>query len=137
MFGNEPELLHHAQSIVALPLLDYLGSFEGVYCDAFELYLLPSGRAKLLCLSLVSAAYGVAGYQLLTLGFRILDTDVDAPSGSRTCLCHACRQSKNSNLRRIDRAGVLRGPGPQVCLGTCGSSNFGSWRPVMSSRVTE
>jgi hypothetical protein len=41
-------LLHDAQVIVALPLLGYLALLDAVYGDAFDLYLLASGRAKLL-----------------------------------------------------------------------------------------
>jgi hypothetical protein len=49
--------------------------------DAFKLYLLASGRAKVLRLSLVSTAYRPAGYHLVTLGYRILDADVDVGEG--------------------------------------------------------
>ncbi len=41
------ELLHHTQIIVALPLLDYLAPFNGVYGDTFELYLLPGGAMSI------------------------------------------------------------------------------------------
>jgi hypothetical protein len=56
LFGNEAELLHHAQIIVAVPVLDYLASFDAANSDVFDLYLPPGGRAKLLYLSLVSTA---------------------------------------------------------------------------------
>jgi hypothetical protein len=69
-------LLQRAQVIVSLPLLDYLASFDTVDGDALEFHLSASGRAKLLCLSLVSTAYGVATDRLVTLGYHIFDTDV-------------------------------------------------------------
>jgi hypothetical protein len=70
-------LLQHTQVIVCFPLLDYLAVLEAVDGDAFEFHLLASGRAKLLRLSLMSAANGVAAYHLITLGYRILHTDVN------------------------------------------------------------
>src|SRR5918998_5291368 len=72
LLGSKPELLHHAQIIVALPLLDYLASSDAVNGDAFKLYLSASGRAKHLCLSLVDATGGVAPYHLLTFGYHVL-----------------------------------------------------------------
>jgi hypothetical protein len=74
-------LLQRAQIIVSLPLLDYLVSFKTVDGDAFERHLPASGRAKLLRLSLVSAAYGVAADHLVPFGYHILDTDVDVGEG--------------------------------------------------------
>src|SRR3712207_4712033 len=71
--GDEPELLHHAQIIVALPLLDYLVSFDAVDGDASYLYLPASRRTKLLYLSLVSTAYGVARDDLVTFGYDVLN----------------------------------------------------------------
>jgi hypothetical protein len=55
--GSTPKLLQQAQIIVSLPLLDYLASLDAVDGDAVSLYLLASGRSKLLYLSLVSTAY--------------------------------------------------------------------------------
>jgi hypothetical protein len=46
LFGNEPELLHRAQIIVALPLLNYLAVLDAVHGEPFDLYLPASGRAK-------------------------------------------------------------------------------------------
>jgi hypothetical protein len=34
-FSDKPELLQHAQVVVALPLLDYLAILDAVYGDAF------------------------------------------------------------------------------------------------------
>ena len=55
-FSNKPELLQHAQIVVALPLLDYLAILDAVYGDAFEFYTLASGRAQLLSLAPMGAA---------------------------------------------------------------------------------
>jgi hypothetical protein len=74
-------LLKHAQIIVCFPLLDYLTVLEAVDGDAFELYRLASGRAKVLCLSLVGAPYGVAAYRLVALGYHIFNGDVDVGEG--------------------------------------------------------
>jgi hypothetical protein len=46
LFGNEPELLHRAQIIVALPLLDYLAVLDAVHGEPFDLYLPASGRTE-------------------------------------------------------------------------------------------
>ena len=81
LFGGKPKLLKHAQIIVALPLLDYLGVLEAVDGDALELKLSASGRAKLLRLSLVGTAYGVAAYRLVALGYHIIDGDADVGEG--------------------------------------------------------
>src|SRR5215208_1062746 len=83
LLGSKPELLQQAQIIVCFPLLDYLAVLEAVDGDAFERYLPLSGRAKLLCLSLMGAAYGVAAYHLLTLGYQIFDADVEVGEGSK------------------------------------------------------
>jgi hypothetical protein len=85
LFWDKSKLLQHAQIIVALPLLDYLGVLEAVDGDALELKLSASGRAKLLRLSLVGTAYGVAAYHLLTLAYHIFDTDVDVGEGRKEC----------------------------------------------------
>jgi hypothetical protein len=60
--------------------------------DAFELYLLACGRAKLLRLSLVGTSYGVAAYRLVTLGYHIFNGDVDVGEGSKKVEvnCLAC-----------------------------------------------
>jgi hypothetical protein len=81
LFGNEPKLLHHAQIIVALPLLDYLASVDAVYGDAFDLYLPASGGAKLLYLSLVITTDRPAGDYLVTFGYRVLDGSVQIGEG--------------------------------------------------------
>ncbi len=73
LFGSKPELLQQAQIIVAIPLLYYLAVCDTVYGDALELCLLPSGRAKLLYLSLVSTAYRPAGDYLVPFGYHILN----------------------------------------------------------------
>jgi hypothetical protein len=78
-------LLQHTQVIVALPLLDYLAVLKAVYGDALELHLPPSGRAKVLCLSLVGAAYSVAGDGLISLGYHIFNGDVDVGEGRKEC----------------------------------------------------
>src|SRR5215212_11354211 len=83
LFGGEPKLLQHAQIIVCFPLLDYLAVLEAVDGDASKLYLLARGRAKLLCLSLVGAAYGVAAYRLVALGNHIFNGDVDVGQGPK------------------------------------------------------
>ncbi len=74
-------MLHHAQIIVALPLLDYLAVLEAVDGDARDLYLLASRGAKLLYLSLVGTAYRPAGYHLVALGYLILDGDAHVGEG--------------------------------------------------------
>jgi hypothetical protein len=74
-------LVQRAQIIVSLPLLNYLAILEAVDGDAFKLHLSASGRAKLLCLSLVGAAYGVAAYHLVPFGYHILDAYVDVGEG--------------------------------------------------------
>jgi hypothetical protein len=43
LFRGEPKLLHHAQIIVAVPILDCLAPFDAAYADAFDLYLPVSG----------------------------------------------------------------------------------------------
>src|SRR5215211_1333754 len=68
LLGSKPELLQDAQIVVCFPLLDYLAVLKAVDGDAFELYLPLSGRAQVLRLSSVGAAYGVAAYRLITLG---------------------------------------------------------------------
>ena len=83
LFGNEPELLQHAQLVVAFPLLHYLALLEAVDGDALQLHRLARGRAELLRLPLVGAAYGVAAYRLLALGYRILDADADVGEGRK------------------------------------------------------
>ena len=74
-------MLQHAQIIVALPLLDYLAFLEAVDGDPSKLHLLVGGRTKLLRFSLVSAAYGVAAYHLITLAYHIFDADVEVQEG--------------------------------------------------------
>jgi hypothetical protein len=83
LFGGKPKLLEHTQVIVALPLLYCLVPLEAVYRDAFKLHLLVGWRTKLLSLALVSAAYGVAGYRLVALGYHIIDADADVGEGSK------------------------------------------------------
>jgi hypothetical protein len=83
LFGNEPELLQQAQIVVCFPLLDYLAVLKAVNGDAFERYLSASGRAQVLCLSLVGAAYGVAAYRLVALGYHIFNGDVDVGEGRK------------------------------------------------------
>jgi len=73
LFGSEPKLLHEAQVIVAVPVLDYLASLDAANGDALELYLPPGGGTKLLCLSLVSTAYRHAGDDLVSFGYHILN----------------------------------------------------------------
>ena len=65
-------MLQQAQIVVAIPLLYYLAPLNAVYADALELCLLPSGRAKLLYLSLVSTAYRPAGDYLVPFGYLVL-----------------------------------------------------------------
>src|SRR5918994_4141245 len=83
LFGGEPKLLQQAQIVVCFPLLDYLAILEAVDGDALELYLPPSGRAQVLSLSLVGAAYGVAAYRLITLSYHVLDGDADVGEGRK------------------------------------------------------
>jgi hypothetical protein len=82
LLGNEPKLLHDAQVVVPFPLLGYLASFDAVYGDALDLYVIARGRAKLLYLSLVSTAYRPASDDLVTLGDHILDAAAQVGKGS-------------------------------------------------------
>jgi len=81
LLGGKPKLLQRAQIIVCFPLLDYLAVLEAVDGDALEFKLSTSGRAKLLRLSLVGAAYGVAANHLITLGYQIFNGDVEVGEG--------------------------------------------------------
>ena len=74
-------MLQQAQIIVAIPLLYYLAPLDAVYGDALELCLLPSGRAKLLYLSLVSTAYRPAGDCLVPFGYHVLNGCVHVGEG--------------------------------------------------------
>jgi hypothetical protein len=76
-------LLEQAQIVVCFPLLNYLAILKAVDGDAFELHLPLSGRAKVLGLSSVSAAYGVAAYCLVILGYHIFNGDVDVGEGRK------------------------------------------------------
>jgi hypothetical protein len=79
-FGNDAQLLHQAQIIVPLPLLNYLISFDAVYGDALKHYLLPS-RGYALKVPLVSTAYRPACDDLVTLCYLILHGDVEVGEG--------------------------------------------------------
>jgi hypothetical protein len=59
--------VQHAQIVVLLPLLHYLAILEAADSDAFRLSVPPSGRAKVLRLPPVGAAYGVACDHLVSL----------------------------------------------------------------------
>jgi|SRR5215203_2055895 len=83
LLGGKPKLLQHAQVIVCFPLLDYLASFEAMYGDASEFHPSATGRAKLLCASLVRAAYSVAAYHPIALAYHVFDTDVEVGEGSK------------------------------------------------------
>ena len=74
-------MLHQAQIIVALPLLDYLAVRDAVYGDALELYLFAGGRAKLLYLALVGTAYGVACDDAVPLRDHVLEGCVQVREG--------------------------------------------------------
>jgi hypothetical protein len=74
-------LLQEAQTIEPVPKLNYLVALEALNGDAFKLYLSSSGKTKPPCLSLVGAARGVADYHLVSLGYHILDGDVEVGEG--------------------------------------------------------
>ena len=65
-------MVQHAQVVVLLLLLHYFAILEAADSDAFKLSVPPSGRAKVLRLSPVSAAYGVACDYLVSLCYDVL-----------------------------------------------------------------
>ena len=78
---NESKLLHHAQIVEPIPLLDNLAVPDAVDGDAFDLYLPASGRAKLHYLSSVGPTYRPAGDYLVPLGYLVLDAYLHVGEG--------------------------------------------------------
>ena len=66
-------MLQRGQIIVAIPVLDYLASFDAADGEGSALKSPASGGTKLLCLSLVRAAQGHASDDLVPFGYHILN----------------------------------------------------------------
>src|SRR5215212_4393951 len=67
-FGDEPELLHHAQGIEAVPALRHLAVGELLDRYARDLHPVTRGGAQIFCLALMGTVGAPPGHHLISFG---------------------------------------------------------------------